>query len=403
MQTISVSDLTAYIKKRFESDELLANVIVKGEISNFKKHTSGHCYFTLKDSKSMIKAVMFRGNAQYLKFMPADGLKAIAKGYVTLFERDGQYQIYVERLTPEGIGELSLAYEQLKKKLGDEGFFAESRKKKLPFMPVAIGIATSPTGAAVRDIFKVAKRRHPGIPLILYPVQVQGEGASEQIVKAINYFNRRSDIDVIIIGRGGGSIEELWAFNSEVVVRSIAMSNIPVVSAVGHETDFTLADFAADKRAATPSQAAELVVPDLNEIKRYIISLKHMLEVSVRHRVMRLRTAVEQSRKRKVLDYPQEMLAGRRQVLDIFSGRLGMAGKNLIGTRRQLFNLNLEKLNTLNPLAVLARGYSVTQTRAKQIVKKACDVTEGQRLQVILSQGIIEVTVNSREGDDYES
>jgi exodeoxyribonuclease VII large subunit len=246
---LSVGAVTRYIKTLFEQDGTLADVMVRGEISNFKRHYSGHCYFTLKDSDATLRAVMFRGRAQLLRFEPKDGLKVIAGGQISVFERDGQYQLYVDQLIPEGVGELSLAFAQLKDKLTAEGLFDDARKRPLPALPQAVGIVTSPTGAAVRDIITVAKRRHPGVQLILIPVQVQGPEAPGQIVKALGILNRLRQTDVIIVGRGGGSIEELWAFNDESVVRAIAASELPVVSAVGHQTDFTLADFAADLRA----------------------------------------------------------------------------------------------------------------------------------------------------------
>lgn len=278
MAILSVAAVNRHIKALLEQDETLAGVLVRGEISNFKRHYSGHCYFTLKDSEATLRAVMFRSRAQLLKFEPKDGLKVIAGGRVSVFERDGQYQLYVEQLVPEGMGELSLAFAQLKDKLAAEGLFDESRKRPLPLLPRTVGIITSPTGAAVRDIVTVAKRRYPGVQLILNPVQVQGADAPPQIAAGIGLLNRHGRAEVIIVGRGGGSIEELWAFNDEQVVRAIAASNIPVISAVGHQTDYTLADFAADRRAATPSQAAEIAVPDVREMARYIQTLRTMLE-----------------------------------------------------------------------------------------------------------------------------
>ncbi|SCM80131.1 Exodeoxyribonuclease 7 large subunit [uncultured Sporomusa sp.] len=389
----TVSDLTKYIKNLLDRDTRLMSVFVKGELSNFKAHYSGHCYFTLKDAGSQIKGVMFKSRAQFLKFEPRDGLKVVAYGQVTVFERDGQYQLYADQLIPDGVGELSLAFNQLKEKLDAEGLFDESRKQQLPLIPQAIGIITSPTGAALRDIITVAKRRHPGIPLILYPVQVQGLEAPGQIVEAIRAFNRLQNVEVIIAGRGGGSIEELWAFNDEQVVRAIAASSIPIVSAVGHQTDYTLADFAADCRAATPSQAAEMVVPDVYELKRYIQTLQTMLENTMRTYIKQRRQAVCQLRDNRVFTQPEKLLAEHRQLVDSYVERLEQAARNSILTKQQQLKLHAEKLAVLNPLAVLARGFSLTRTPAGQVISAANQVEPGQQLEIILNHGRLEVEV----------
>lgn len=273
----SVSQLTRYIKEVFDFDEVLNDVIVKGEVSNFKLHSSGHMYFTLKDNEAKIKCVMFKGYSSRLKFMPEDGMNIIAYGSVTVYERDGQYQLYCSKLEPDGYGSLYLAFEQLKEKLLKEGLFDEKYKKKLPVFPRKIGVVTSSTGAVIRDIINVSSKRFCGISILLYPAKVQGDGAAESIVEGIRYFNTRDDIDVIIIGRGGGSIEELWAFNEEIVARAIFESRIPVISAVGHETDYTIADFVADVRASTPSHAAEIAVPRFDELKFKINSYQEAL------------------------------------------------------------------------------------------------------------------------------
>lgn len=389
----TVSDLTKYIKNLFDRDTRLVSVFIKGEISNFKAHFSGHCYFTLKDAGSQIKGVMFKSRAQFLKFEPRDGLKVVAYGQVTVFERDGQYQLYADQLIPDGVGELSIAFNQLKEKLTLEGLFDEDRKKQLLLLPKAVGIVTSPTGAALRDIITVAKRRHPGIPLILYPVQVQGLEAPGQIVEAIYTFNRLKSVDVIIAGRGGGSIEELWAFNDEKVVRAIAASTIPIVSAVGHQTDYTLADFAADCRAATPSQAAEMVVPDVYELRRYINSLQTMLENNMRTYIKQRRQAVSQLREKKVFTQPEKLFADYRQLVDSYVERMEQAAKKILMTKQHNLKLNAEKLAVLNPLAVLARGYSLARTTEGQVVSTAHQVETGQQLEIILKQGRIDVEV----------
>ena len=395
----TVSDLTRYIKSLFDRDTRLMSVFIRGELSNFKCHYSGHCYFTLKDAGSQIKGVMFKSRAQFLKFEPRDGLKVVAYGQVTVFERDGQYQLYADQLIPDGIGELSIAFNQLKEKLAAEGLFEENRKQKLPLLPKAVGVVTSPTGAALRDIISVAKRRHPGIPLILYPVQVQGVEAPGQIVEAIRTFNRLKTVDVIIAGRGGGSIEELWAFNDEQVVRAIAASVIPVISAVGQQTDYTLADFAADCRAATPSQAAELVVPDVHELKRYIGTLQSMLTTNIRTYIKHRRQVVLQLRDSQVFTQPEKLLAAHRQLVDSYVDRLGLATRKIIVAKQQNLRLNAEKLTVLNPLAVLARGYSLVRAPEGQVINRSDQVTAGQELEIILGQGRLDVeVVRTREG-----
>ncbi|SMC58765.1 exodeoxyribonuclease VII large subunit [Sporomusa malonica] len=389
----TVSDLTKYIKGQFDRDAKLVSIFIRGELSNFKCHYSGHCYFTLKDSGSQIKGVMFKSRAQFLKFEPRDGLKVVAYGQVTIFERDGQYQLYADQLIPDGVGELNLAFNQLKEKLAAEGLFDESRKKTLNLLPRAVGIVTSPTGAALRDIITVAKRRHPGMPLILYPVQVQGLEAPGQIVQAIQAFNSLNNVDVIIAGRGGGSIEELWAFNDERVVRAIAESNIPIVSAVGHQTDYTLADFAADCRAATPSQAAELVVPDIHELKRYIKTLQTMLENNIRTYIKEQRQVVRQLRDNKVFLQPEKFFADKRQLTDLYVERLGQAMRKIILSKQHTLKIYAEKLSVLNPLDVLGRGYSLVRTAEGKVVNNTSQVTPGQPLEIILRQGRLDVGV----------
>ncbi|MBP2634187.1 MAG: xseA [Firmicutes bacterium] len=395
----TVSDLTKYIKSIFDRDQKLLSIFVKGELSNFKSHYSGHCYFTLKDAGSQIKGVMFKSRAQFLKFVPRDGMKVIACGQITVFERDGQYQLYADQLIPDGVGELSIAFNQLKEKFMAEGLFDDSRKKKLPFLPSSVGIITSPTGAALRDIITVAKRRHPGIPLILYPVQVQGIEAPGQIVQAIREFNKLKNVDIIIAGRGGGSIEDLWAFNDEQVVRAIAASHIPIVSAVGHQTDYTLADFVADCRAATPSQAAEIVVPDVYELKRYITTLKSMLETNMRSYIRQRRQIVNQLRSSKVFAQPEKLFAARRQLLDSYIERLGQSVRKVIADKRQTVTINAEKLSVLNPLAVLGRGYSVVRTQDGQVITNASQVQPEQKLDIILHQGQLSVAVSKTKED----
>jgi exodeoxyribonuclease VII large subunit len=299
-RVFTVTEINNYIKYLMQNDMLLSHLYVKGEISNFKHHTSGHAYFTLKDADSRIKCVMFKGSASKLKFVPEDGCAVILRGYFSIYERDGQYQLYVEDMIPEGTGSLYKAYEQLKKKLSELGYFDEAKKKKLPFMPQTVGIVTSPTGAAVRDIISIIKRRCPCINIYLYPVQVQGAGAEKEIAEGIRYFNTKGNVDVMIIGRGGGSIEELWAFNEEIVAKAIYESSIPVISAVGHETDFTIADFTADLRAATPSAAAELAVPDKQSLMSKVSQYQYALNSSMTNYINSKRVRVERISKDNV-------------------------------------------------------------------------------------------------------
>lgn len=403
MKVYTVSDITKYIKQAFVRDAILSSVYIKGEISNYKQHYSGHCYFTLKDSNATIRAVMFKSRAQFLRFRPHDGLQIIAGGQISVFERDGQYQLYVEQLLPDGVGDLSLAFQQLKERLSVEGLFDESRKRPLPMLPQRIGIVTSPTGAVLRDIVTVSKRRHPGISLTLFPVKVQGPEAPKEIARAIAVLNRLKQVDVIIVGRGGGSIEELWAFNEEEVVRSIAASEIPIVSAVGHETDYTLSDFAADRRAATPSQAAELIVPDAAELRRYVQALRDMLIKDMYHIIDSNRTCVLKYIGSRSFTQPYELIKDKQQLVDELLQRLVQATGKIVVTKQHAFKLLTEKLLVLNPLSVLARGYSITRTAEKEVVRSVRDVVPGQELEIVLAQGSLTAKVITvREGEPRE-
>ena len=389
MQIYSVNSLNRYIKQIMDANAVLQSVYVRGEISNFKRHYSGHCYFTLKDNDAAIKCVMFRHKSQYLKFEPHNGIKVVVGGQVTVFERDGQYQLYAELMMPEGLGELSLAYAQLKEKLAAEGLFDAKSKKDLPLLPQRVGVVTSPTGAALYDIITVAKRRYPGVEMLLCPVQVQGPEAPAQIASAIQMLNKHGQADVIIVGRGGGSMEELWAFNEEIVVRAIAASAIPVVSAVGHETDVTLADFAADRRAATPSQAAEIVVPDISELRRRIVSLQTMMETLMRTQVKDCCNRAARLLQSPALRHPLDMLAAKQQTVDALRDRLIMVVRQRVKEERHAFWLAAQKLSVLNPLAVLARGYSITRTADGSIVTGYDQIKPQQEIDVVLSKGSV--------------
>ncbi|HYE84194.1 MAG TPA: exodeoxyribonuclease VII large subunit [Clostridia bacterium] len=355
----TVTEINNYIKYLIQNDVLLSHLHVKGEISNFKLHTSGHAYFTLKDADSRIKCVMFKGNASKLKFVPEDGCAVILRGYFSIYERDGQYQLYVEDMIPEGTGSLYKAYEQLKKRLSALGYFDEARKKKLPFLPRAVGVVTSPTGAAVRDIISIIKRRCSFVDIYLYPVQVQGAGAENEIAEGIRYFNSGRKVDIVITGRGGGSIEELWAFNEEVVARAIYESEIPVISAVGHETDYTIADFTADLRAATPSAAAELAVPDkynlLSKVKQY----QYVLNSSITNCINNKRVRVERISKDNVFRQLERKILNMNQTLDALNKYLDYNMLNILKGSRNELDKASGKLGLLNPEAALGRGYGI--------------------------------------------
>lgn len=388
MDIVSVSDITRHIKNLMLDDGKLRSVYIRGEVSNFKLHYSGHCYFTLKDASSSIKAVMFKSRAGLLKFLPANGMKLVAAGAVAVFERDGQYQLYVDTLYPEGVGELSIAFEQLKEKLAGEGLFLNEHKKSLPKFPKVIGVVTSATGAAARDIYTVTKRRNPNISLRLYPVLVQGEGAAAQIAAAIDFFNRAYPVDALIVGRGGGSIEDLWAFNEEVVVRAVYRSEIPVISAVGHETDFTLTDFAADVRAATPSQAAELAAPDARETARYIESLAARLEARrgaiFREKADRLSVCL----KNKSFQNPALMLNEKKQAVDGLLEQLNQRKNTFLVENKHNLTVLMEKLEMLDPLRVLKRGYGLAEAGGRA-VSSVRHLAQGDEFQVVLADGRI--------------
>lgn len=314
---LSVSQLNRYIKMNFDADENLVNIFISGEISNFTNHyRTGHLYFTLKDDSAAVRAVMFNSSAKRLKFMPEDGMKVIARGRVSVYEASGQYQLYVDDMQPDGVGALNLAYEQLKEKLQKEGLFSELHKKPLPPYPEKVGVITSPTGAAVRDIINVLGRRFPYAEIVFCPVLVQGDGAHLQLTDAVNMFNSERAADVIIIGRGGGSIEDLWEFNDEGLARAVYNSDIPVISAVGHETDFTICDFVADMRAPTPSAAAELAVPDANELQYALSALKNRMFLNVSSGIADRRSRLEYLTSKGALKSPDEMLSNRSQRLD---------------------------------------------------------------------------------------
>ncbi|MUG44778.1 exodeoxyribonuclease VII large subunit [Paenibacillus woosongensis] len=444
----TIKELNRYIRMKMESDTLLSEVWIRGEISNFTHHSSGHMYFTLKDKDSRIKSIMFASHNQRLPFIPREGTRVIARGNVSVYERDGQYQFYATQMQPDGIGSLYLAFEQLKQKLEAEGLFAPQRKRPLPAFPRVIGVVTSPTGAAVRDILTTLERRYPQAKIVLHPVLVQGKGAAPSIVKAIRTMNALGEADVLIVGRGGGSLEELWAFNEEAVARSIYESAIPVISAVGHETDFTIADFVADLRAATPTAAAELAVPHAAELREQLRQRERVLQQGLQHQlrqaqerlrrlaaspalrqprrsllqhaerldmlqarlVRRMRAQAEltgaaQARlhQRLLRYHPQDTLALTKRRHEEASRLLRSAMNGILKEKSQTLAYGIRQLDALSPLKVMARGYSlVYDEKGRRLVKSLKDVEPGDLVKVKLTDGELDCQVWGMrgEGDD---
>jgi len=406
----SVSDVNRHIKQIVEGDEALSGIWVRGEISNFTYHTSGHMYFSLKDASARLRCVMFRGNNARLKFMPADGMLVFAFGSVGVYEKAGDVQLYVEDMMPAGTGSLYLAFLQLREKLAVEGLLDASRKRPLPRFPSVVGVVTSPTGAAVRDVITVISRRAPGTTVLVVPAQVQGDEAPESIVKALELVNRASAlIDVVIVGRGGGSIEDLWAFNDERVARAIAGCKVPVISAVGHETDFTIADFVADRRAPTPSAAAEMAVPDLAETRQALLQLSLRLEAAAKAEVRRHREWFERVARSHVFRFPQDITRDHRQRLGDAHQRAVAAIARRLAEKREVFGALAARLDVLSPLGTLARGYAVVRTLPeRRVVRGVRSVAEGDGVEVLLADGSVECVVttvkeggpNGRRGDE---
>lgn len=445
-RVLSIKELTKYIKIKLESDPQVQDIWVRGEISNFTRHSSGHMYFTLKDRDSRIKSIMFASHNQRLAFMPKEGMMVLARGSISIYERDGAYQFYVTQMQPDGIGSLFLAYEQLKKKLEDEGLFAAHVKKPIPRFPRAVGVITSPTGAAVRDIVTTLQRRHPNVPVLLFPVLVQGTQAAASIARAIDEMNRLNEVDVLIVGRGGGSLEELWAFNEEVVARSIYKSVIPIISAVGHETDFTIADFVADLRAATPTAAAELAVAHHAELKQGLNHLQQRLSKGMKLQVQRSQEKLNRLKRSPYFLYPRRYLLEHAERIDRLAERLkfrlthrfsreqdrfkrlsaslaaynpavqvNQARKRTVTARHLLqqamqsvykdhryrLTAGIRQLDALSPLKVMQRGYSlVYDEHRKKLVKSLDDVQLGDLVKVRLIDGELDCQVWSMNGED---
>ena len=396
---IPVSQVNEYIKFLLDRDELLSSICVRGELSNYKVYPSGHHYFSLKDPEGALRCVMFRSSAQRLRFRPENGMQVVASGRITVFPRDGAYQLYCTALTPDGVGDLYVAFEQLKKKLADEGLFDPAHKKPLPEYPHTIAVITSPAGAAIMDMLRILARRYPLSKVKLLPVRVQGAEAPAEIAGAIRYANRYRVADVIITGRGGGSMEDLWAFNDERVARAIFDSEIPVISAVGHEPDVTISDYVADVRAATPSNAAELAAPDQTELRRTLQSMQAAMTQSVRKTVRLDRERLQALAGKRVLQSPAGYLEERRVLLDFLSSRLQSAQQQLVQGKKQRFVRLTAALDAMSPLKVLARGYSVVTDKQGHVVRSARDVELGQTLTVGLSEGRLRACVTHIEED----
>lgn len=399
-EVLTVTQLNTYLKFKFEGDEILSNVFVTGEISNFTcNYRSGHLYFTLKDDRCAIHAVMFSRSASRLKFRPEDGMKVLVRGRVGIYEVSGQYQLYVEDMQPDGLGALSLAFAQLKAKLEKEGLFDPSRKKPIPRFPERIGVVTSPTGAAVHDILTILARRYPLAEIVFRPVQVQGDAAAPQIVAAIRQINRLKCADVIIVGRGGGSLEDLWPFNEEIVARAVAESEIPVISAVGHETDFTICDFAADLRAPTPSAAAELAVPDSAELLASIEALRMNLIRAASDKVADAKAELSVLSQSRFLKNPLESVELRKLEVDRLFGQMAESARRNIEREQERVSALCGKLNALSPLSVLSRGYAEVFNKEGKIVTSAEKISVHDKIAVHFSDGILHCTVDEKEAE----
>lgn len=385
--TYTVSELTQRIKNLLDGDPDLTNINVRGELSNYKIYPSGHHYFTIKDGDATLKAVMFRQAASRLRFQPQNGLKIIAFGRISVYPRDGAYQLYVNELTPDGVGDLHIAFEQLKEKLLREGLFDPSHKRPIPEFPERIAVITSSAGAAVRDIIRVSTKRYPLAKLMILSVRVQGAEAPPEIVSAIRYANQHRLADLIITGRGGGSIEDLWAFNDERVARAIYASEIPVISAVGHEPDVTISDFVSDLRAATPSNAAELAVPDREELLGNVSGLQTRLRQGIRNRLEGDRLRLKRLREHRVLSSPSVYVDDRRVALDHSTDRLIAAARGLLAARMLQLSGCAAKLDAMSPLKVLARGYAIPQRSDGHVLRRTADATPGEDLLLRISDG----------------
>ena len=392
---ITISDLTKYIKAKFDYDTHLQKVYVKGEISNFKHHSTGHLYFTLKDENSTILAVRFFNRYKKLDFEPEDGMKVLVTGRISVYEKTGNYQIYVDEMIQDGLGNLYLEFEKLKKKLAEKGLFDDKYKKPIPKFPKRIGIITAPTGAAIRDILSTIKRRYPIVETILFPALVQGQGAKESIVKQLEQA-QDYDLDVIICGRGGGSIEDLWAFNEEIVAEAIFKSKVPIISAVGHEVDFTIADFVADRRAETPTGAAEIAVPNYMDITNLINQYNIRLNESVNNIINKKKLKLDSIKDSYVLKNPLSLYEIKSQKLDNYIDVLEKNINNILMKNQHRFDMLLNKVELLNPLKILDKGYSVVKLKDK-VIKDASKLKEKDNITITLCKGVVNATVIGKE------
>ncbi len=388
-----VSQINEYLKCRFEEDPFLGDLLIKGEISNYKLYPSGHHYFSLKDNNGTLRCVMFKGNALSLRFRPENGMNVIAAGRITVFPRDGAYQLYCSRLVPDGIGDLHIAFEQLKTRLQEQGLFDPARKKAIPPYPHRIAIITSSAGAAIRDMLRILRARYPLATVKLLPVRVQGIEAPAEIVGAIRYANTHKLADLIITGRGGGSMEDLWAFNDERVAYAIAASEIPVISAVGHEPDVTIADFVADLRAATPSNGAELAVPDQMELRRKLAMKQSLLTAHISKRLKQEKQRLSSISRSRVLTNPVNYIEDRRLRLDFLQQKLRNSGERSVAVRKQRFIFLTAKLDAMSPFKVLTRGYSLVKDSKENVVRSSRDLTPGEDIIVTFRDGSVTATV----------
>ncbi len=394
MQPVSVTQLTQYIKLLLDKDEILSQVCVRGELSNYKAHSSGHQYFTLKDEGAVISCVMFRSDAMKMRFRPESGMKVILYGRVSLFPKSGQYQIYVTAMQPDGVGALAVAFEQLKRRLYEEGLFDPTHKQPLPNYPHRVALITSPTGAAVRDMTRILGRRWPMAEVLVCPVRVQGEGAAEEIAAMVDYVDKHQLADVIITGRGGGSLEDLWAFNEEIVARAIYRCTIPVISAVGHEPDVTISDYVADVRAATPSNAAEIAVQDEAAIRSALRQLQLRLEQAEGRKLTQLRQRLDALAQKPVMKRPEAYLQQQELQLEMLRQRLEHAGTGMVQKNTLRFQRTAAKLDALSPLKVLGRGYAMV-TREDAVVRSVTQLQPGDPVAVALSDGTVQCTVDA--------
>ena len=396
---LTITQINEYIKRQMDCDSLLAGVAVKGEISNYKVYPSGHHYFTLKDEGGALRAVMFRGNAVGLRFKPENGIKVIALGKISVYPRDGAYQLYCTSLTMDGVGDLYAAFEQLKIKLAQQGLFDQSHKKPIPSYPGTIGIVTSSAGAAIHDMLRILRKRYPLTKVLLLPVRVQGAEAPREISAAIRYANKYQLADLLIVGRGGGSIEDLWAFNDEFVAHAIYNSAIPVISAVGHEPDVTISDFVADLRAATPSNAAELAVPDQDSLRQMLDSMQETMASSLLRQITHARRHLELLSASSALQRSDAYILSQAEKLSGLKNQLIVCQTKYLDLYRQRFLTEAAKLDSMSPLKVLTRGYSLTQTPEGETVRSVAQVQYGSQIQVRVSDGTISATVNEIKED----